>query len=200
MKKALLFFMTMALFTACKDNPVVKKAQEARENVSNTQKIIKETTRMQDDIKELSETTPLTNDEMRAWLPDEVDGMNRTAFKMGGMGMMNIASVEATYTSEDKEKSFKIEVIDGAGEMGAMATTGMRMALSMDFEEETESKTKKTVTRNGVKAIEEYDKRRNRSIVQVLHEGRLYVQATGNNMQVDEVWDLIEKMKLNNLL
>jgi hypothetical protein len=200
MKKALLFFLTIVLFTACKDNPVVKKANEARENISNTQKVIKETTKMQDDIKELSETTPLTNDEMRAWLPDEVAGMNRTSFKMGGMGMMNIASVEATYTSEDKEKSFKIEVIDGAGEMGAMATTGMRMALSMDFEEETETKTKKSVTRNGVKAIEEYDKRRNRSIVQVLHEGRLYVQATGNNMEIDEVWSSIEKMKLDKLL
>jgi len=200
MKKALLFLMTIAFFTACKDNPVVKKANEARENISNTQKIIKETTKMQDNIKELSEKTPLTNDEMRAWLPDEVDGMNRSAFKMGAMGMMNIASVEATYTSEDKEKSFKIEVIDGAGEMGAMATSGMRMALSMDFEEETESKTKRSVTRNGVKAIEEYDKRRNRSIVQVLHYGRLYIQATGNNLEVDEVWNLIEKMKLDNLL
>jgi hypothetical protein len=200
MKKALLFLMTIAFFTACKDNPVVKKANEARENISNTQKIIKETTKMQDNIKELSEKTPLTNDEMRAWLPDEVDGMNRSAFKMGAMGMMNIASVEATYTSEDKEKSFKIEVIDGAGEMGAMATSGMRMALSVDFEEETESKTKRSVTRNGVKAIEEYDKRRNRSIVQVLHYGRLYIQATGNNLEVDEVWNLIEKMKLDNLL
>lgn len=199
MKKALLFFMTIVLFTACKDNPVVKKANEARENVSNTQKIIKESTKMQDDIKELSEATPLTNDEMRAWLPDEVDGMKRTAYKMGAMGMMNIASVEATYVSEDKERSFKIEVLDGAGEMGAMATAGIRMAFSMDFEEETESKTRKSVTKNGVKAIEEYDKRRNRSTVQTFHNGRFYVQATGDNMEMNEVWDLINKMKLNNL-
>ncbi len=199
MKNSILLLTIALLLFACKDNPAVKKVNKARENVSNTQKIIKESTKMQDDIKDLSETTPLTNDEMRDWLPSEVDGMKRTAFKTGAMGMMNIASVEATYTSEDRSRSFKVEVLDGAGEMGAMATVGLRMAFSMDFEEETETKTRKTVTKNGVKAIEEYDKRRNRSVVQLFHNGRFYVQATGENMEINEVWGLIDKMELDNL-
>lgn len=199
MKKALIILLAMFVFTACKDNPVVKKAKQAKENVSNTQKVIKESTNIQESIKELSDAEPLTNDQMRDWLPNEVDGMKRTGFKTGAMGMINIASVEATYATEDREKSFKIEILDGAGEMGAMATVGLRMAFSMDFEEETETRTRKTVTKNGVKAIEEYDRNRNQSTIQLMHNDRFYVNATGYNMDVNELWKLINKMKLDNL-
>lgn len=199
MKNIVKLFIVCVLFAACKDNPVVKKAKEAKDNVVNTQKVIKESTKMQDNIKELSEATPLTNDEMKAWLPNEVDGMKRTAFKTGAMGMMNIASVEATYTTEDKSRSFKVEVIDGAGEMGALSTAGLRMAFSMDFEEEDEFKSRKTVTKNGVKAIEEYNKRKNQSVIQLMQDNRFYIKATGTNMEMDELWDLIEEMDADNL-
>lgn len=199
--KNLIFLLSITLLLfACKDNPVVKKAKEAKDNVVNTQKVIKESTKMQDNIKELSEATPLTNDEMKAWLPDEVDGLKRTAFKTGAMGMMNIASVEATYATEDKSRSFKVEVIDGAGEMGAISTAGLRMAFSMDFEEETETKTRKTVNKNGVKAIEEYDKRRNQSVIQFMQDNRFYIKATGTNMEMDELWDLIDEMDADDLV
>ncbi|PKP27019.1 MAG: hypothetical protein CVU03_00270 [Bacteroidetes bacterium HGW-Bacteroidetes-2] len=199
MKKLSILFVCVLLFAACKDNPVVKKAKEVKDNVSNTQKVIKESTKMQDDIKELSEATPLTNDEMKAWLPAELSGMKRTSFKTGAMGMMNIASVEATYATEDKSRSFKVEVIDGAGEMGALSTAGLRMAFSMDFEEETESKTRKTVKKNGVKAIEEYDKRRNQSVIQFMQDNRFYIKATGENMEMKELWDLIEDIEIDEL-
>ncbi|GGD82209.1 hypothetical protein [Planktosalinus lacus] len=199
MKNLLLIFISLLIFSACKDNPVVKKAKEAKDNVVNTNNIIKESTKMQDDIKKLSETTPLTNDEMKSWLPEDVDGMKRTAFKTGAMGMMNIASVEATYATEEKDKSFKIEVIDGAGEMGAMSTAGLRMAFSTDFEEEDEFKSRKTVTKNEVKAIEEYDKRRNKAVIQLMHDNRFYVKATGENMDIDTLWGLIDEMDVENL-
>ncbi len=199
MKNLIVLLSISMMFLSCKDNPVVKKAKQAKENVTNTQKVIKESTKMQDDIKELSEATPLTNDEMKAWLPEDVDGMKRTAFKTGAMGMMNIASVEATYSTEDKSRTFNVEVIDGAGEMGALSTAGLRMAFSMDFEEETESKTRKTVKKNGVKAIEEYDKRRNQSVIQFMQDNRFYIKATGTNMEMDELWDLIDEMDADDL-
>ncbi len=199
MKKLNIFILCLVLLTACKDNPTVKKIKEAKDGVVNTTNVIKESAKMQDDIKGLSETTPLTNEEMKAWLPDEVDGMKRTAFKTGAMGMMNIASVEATYSSEDKGRTFKVEVIDGAGEMGAFSTAGLRMAFSMDFEEETETKTRKTVTKNGVKAIEEYNKSRNQSVIQLMQDNRFYVKATGENMEIDDLWSLIEKMNVEEL-
>lgn len=199
MKKLVLIVLGLIVCVACADNPVVKKAKEVKKAVSNGSKFINEASKMQEDIKELSETVPLTNEEMKSWLPDELSGMKRTAFKTGAMGMMNIASVEATYSSVDKSKSFKIEVIDGAGEMGAAATAGLRMAFSQDFEEETEEKTRKTINKKGVKAIEEYNKRRNQSVIQFFQDKRFYIKATGKAMEMDELWEYIDQMDVDDL-
>ncbi len=199
MKNLILLLSIAMLVFSCKDNPAVKKMKQAKDGVVNTKNVIKESTNMQDDIKNLSEMTPLTNEELKSWLPENVDGMKRTSYKAGAMGMMNIASLEATYATEDKSRSFKIEVIDGAGEMGALSTAGMRMAFAQDFEEETEDKTRKSVTKNGSKAIEEYNKRRNQSVIQFMQDKRFYIKATGDKMDIDDLWDLIDEMDIEDL-
>ncbi|MEA1787519.1 hypothetical protein U1E44_15565 [Arenibacter sp. GZD96] len=199
MKKLITIAVTLLCVLSCKDNPVVKKAKEVKQAATNSNKLINEAAKMQDDIKDLTETTPLTNDELKAWLPNDVHGMKRTAFKTGAMGMMNIASVEASYATEDKEKTVKIEVIDGAGEMGAYATASLRLIFSQDFEEESEDKLRKTVTKNGTKAIEEYNKRRNKSVIQLFQDKRFYIKATGEGMEIDELWKLVDDMNIKDL-
>ncbi len=199
MKKAVLIPFCLLFLISCMDNPVTKKMKEVKEGVNNTQSVLKEANSMQDDIKELSETKPLTNEELKAWLPDDVNGMKRTSFKTGAMGMMNIASLEATYSTEDKEKSVKIEVIDGAGEMGAFATASLRMVFSQEFEEETENTIRKSSTRGGTKVIEEYNKNSNRSEIQFMKDRRFYIKATGTNMTVKELWDLVDEFDVEDL-
>jgi len=198
MKKLLLILAVCAAFTAC-ENPVSKKIKEAKENVSNATKAVKEMTDIQEDIQELQSVEPLTNDEMKAWLPDEINGMKRTAYKAGQMSFMKIASIEATYTSEDKSTKFKIEVIDGAGQLGATATAGMRMLFSQDFEEEDEYKTRRTIKKNGVKAIEEYRKNNNKSTIEFMQDDRFYMKATGTGMNIDETWDAIDELDADDL-
>ncbi len=198
MKKLLFAVFVITTFIAC-ENPVTKKIKETKENVSNTTKAVKELNKMQDDIKELQKEEPLTNEELKEWLPDEVDGMKRISFKAGQMGMVQIASIEATYANEDKSKKFKIEVIDGAGQMGAAATAGMRMLFSQEFEEENEYKIRRTVKKNGVKAVEEYRKDNGRSTIEFMEEGRFYIKATGTNMDVDETWDAIGELDTEDL-
>jgi len=175
MKSIFLAALAVLLLVAC-DNPVSKKIKETKEQVTNSTKAVKEVTNMQDDILELQEMEPLTNEELKSWLPDEVMGMKRIGFKAGQMGIVQIASVEATYANEDKSKKFKIEVIDGAGAMGATATAAMRMLLSQEFEEETEYKTRRTVTKKGMKAIEEYRKEHNNSTIEFMRDKRFYMR------------------------
>ena len=185
-------------FTSC-ENPVSKKIKETKENVSNATKAVEEMSDLQEDIQEMQSIVPLTNDEMKAWLPDEINGMKRTAYKAGQMSYMKIANIEATYTSEDKSKKFKIEVIDGAGEIGATATAGMRILFSQDFEEEDEYKSRKTTVRNGIKAIEEYRKNNNKSTIEFMSQDRFYMKATGTGMTIDETWDAIEELDVDDL-
>lgn len=199
MKKVLLIITAVILFIGCKDNPVAEKIKETKQNVSNTKNAIEELDNMQKDIEKLKEITPLTNDELKAWLPDEIDGMKRTSFKAGQTSFMKIASIEATYANEDKSKRFKIQVIDGAGEMGASAVAGMRMLFTQDFEEETETKVKRTAKKNGMKVIEEFYKNRNQCKVQFMQGDRFYINVNGIDMDLDETWDAIDELNVEDL-
>ncbi|SRX72353.1 hypothetical protein [Aequorivita antarctica] len=199
MKKYVLALFIFSAFVSCKDNPVSKKIKETKEAVSNTTNAVEEMTKMQDDIKELQEITPLTNAELKSWLPDEVNGMKRISYKAGQAGMMGIASIEAAYANEDKSKKFSINIIDGAGQVGAAATAGMRMVMSQDFEEESENGSRRTVTKNGTKAIEEYRSGNNNSTIQLMEGNRFYLEAKGNNMDLDETWDAIDEIDLDKL-
>lgn len=198
MKKIAVLSMIAVFLFSC-DNPVSKKIKETKEGVTNTTKAYKELNNMGDDIKELQEIEPLTNDEMKAWLPDEVNGMRRTGYKAGQAAYMQIANIEATYSNEDKSKTFKVSVLDGAGQMGASATAGARMMLSMDMEEEDETKMKRTVQKGDMRAMEEYRKNNNRTTIQLMHGKRFYIQAYGTNMDVDETWDAIDELDLDDL-
>lgn len=198
MKKIITICLVVSTMLSC-DNPVSKKIKETKQGVENTTKAYKELNKMGDDIKELQQVEPLTNDEMKAWLPDKINGMKRTGYKAGQTAYIQIASVEATYSNDDKSKTFKITVMDGAGEMGASATAGVRMMLSMDMEEEDEYKVKRTVKKGESKAIEEYKKKNNSTTIQLMHGKRFYVQANGTNMDVDETWDAIDELDLDDL-
>ena len=198
MKNLLLVAMVLSLLFAC-DNPVNNKIKEAKQQVTNSTKAVKELNNIQEDIEELKVLEPLTNEELKAWLPDEINGMKRISFKAGQMGMVQIASVEAVYANEDKSKKFKVEVIDGAGEMGSAATAAMRMMFAMDFEEEDENKTRRTVKKNGNKAIEEYRKNNNRSSIELMEGNRFYIKTTGTNMDLSETWEAIDELDTGDL-
>ncbi|OAD91120.1 hypothetical protein A7A78_04730 [Aequorivita soesokkakensis] len=199
MKKYVLALFVFSALVSCKDNPVSKKIKETKDAVSNSTNAVQEMNKMQDDIKELQETTPLTNEELKSWLPEEVEGMKRISYKAGQAGMMNISSIEASYANEDKSKRFTINIIDGAGQVGAAATAGLRMVMSQDFEEEDENGSRKTVTKNGKKAIEEYRSGNNNSKIQLMEGNRFYLEANGKNMDLDETWDAIDELDLEKL-
>lgn len=198
MKKILIACIAIATIVAC-DNPVTEKIKETKQNVENVTKASKEINKMGDDIKELQGMEPLTNEEMKTWLPESVNGMKRVGYKAGQASYMKIASIEATYTNDDKTKTFKINIIDGAGEIGASATAGARMMLAMDMEEEDEYKTKRTLTRNNVRAMEEYKKKSNSTVIQLMQGKRFYLQVNAKNMEIDETWEAIDDLDLDDL-
>lgn len=199
MKKYLWCLILVSAFLSCKDNPVSKKIKETQQTVSNSTNAVKEINRMQEDITELQQATPLTNEELKSWLPEEVEGLKRISYKAGQAGMMNISTIQATYANEDKSKKFSISIIDGAGQVGAAATAGIRMVMSQDFEEESETGSRRTVTKNGRKAIEEFRSDRNNSTIQLLEKNRFYLEAKGQNMDLDQTWDAIDDLDLEKL-
>lgn len=201
MKKILIGTFCAALMFSCgKDNPVSKKieqAKEAKDNISNAGKVIKESQNFQQDIERLSALEPLTNAEFKEWMPEEVNGMKRNSFKAGETAMLQISSAEAGFSDEEKTKRFNLTITDGAGAMGASAISGLSMSLKMSTEEEDESGYKKTMDRNGVRAMEEY--RNENTKIQLILKGRYWVEATGDNMTPEETWKAVDALKLDKL-
>lgn len=100
---------------------------------------------------DLLNQTPLTNDEMKALLPESIAGMKRSRFTVGDASMMGLVTAQATYT-DDQNRSVELSVMDGAGEAGSAVIAIYVMSLSMDMEEETESGFSKNSTVNGYRA------------------------------------------------
>lgn len=201
MKKILIGTFCAALMFSCgKDNPVSKKieqAKEAKDNISNAGKVIKESQNFQQDIERLTALDPLTNAEFKEWMPEEVNGMKRNSFKAGETSMLQIASAEASFSDEEKTKRFSVTVTDGAGAMGASAISSLSMSLKMSMEEEDESGYRKTMDRKGERVMEEYQNENTK--IQLVTKGRYWVEASGDNMTPEETWKAVDALKLDKL-
>lgn len=201
MKKILIGTFCAALMFSCgKDNPVSKKieqAKEAKENISNAGKVIKESQNFQQDIERLTALDPLTNAEFKEWMPEEVNGMTRNSFKAGETSMLQISSAEASFSDEEKTKRFGVTITDGAGAMGASAISSLSMSLKMSMEEEDESGYRKTMDRKGERVMEEY--RNENTKIQLVTKGRYWLEATGDGMTPEETWKAVDALKLDKL-
>jgi len=199
MKNGLLYLCAFMLCIGCIDNPVKEKIKKAKETVSNAKKATDKMQDIQKDMEKLQEMEPLTNEELKAWLPDEINGMKRISYKAGHMSMMQISSIEATYANEDKTKKFKMELLDGAGPTGAATTATFQLMFSQDFEEDSESKIRRTAIRDDIKVMEEYYKKRNNSTIEQFYAGRFYLKGTGTNMDLNETWKAIRYLEIADL-
>src|SRR5699024_90696 len=132
---------------------------EAVSAVSSLSDMADEVQDAEKNYKELTSLTPLTNDQLKAWMPEKLMAMKRTAYSIGG-GYLSSASLNATYSQKDQSKEVKIQVMDGADSIAASVISLFRISLARDFEQETQSHVKKSVEKDGVKAIEKYQKDR----------------------------------------
>ena len=149
-------------------------------------------------MEDLADLTPIDNEKFKNWMPDEIDGFKRTSYNfqtsMGAHGNLE-------FRNESEEKNFSISIFDGAGDTGGaiLAYQGVWMTMGMNYESESDDKYEKVKERKGQKYLESYNKRDNDSEIQGLFNDRFYVTAEGENMTPDELWVLIDKLKIDRL-
>ena len=106
----------------------------------------------------LTDISPISVEELEAWLPKTLGGMSLTSSAPGSMSRSGISGIAATY-GNPYEKSVKLLLTDCAGEQAsAMGLAGsFRRLMNQNIDENTEMGYQKTVTNKGVKAIENYN-------------------------------------------
>lgn len=204
MKKTILLLIAISLLVSCgKDK---KKDEEpglfeAIEGISDLNKMAKEAEEIEEESDKLIKATPISNDELKAFLPETLAGFPRKKFSVGNQFMTDVAMAEAEYENENGDM-VSLSVMDGAGETGSAMITLARLGFARDFEEQSDRGYKKSITINGYKAIEEvqkddYDGREN-SKIDLLISKRFLVTLEGE-ISVDQLKKTVNELDLNKL-
>jgi len=191
---------------------IKEKYNEAKNGISINSALINEAQKIEDRIDKLTNTTPLTNEELKDWLPINLGAFKRQGFKVGKTAYANVASIQGTYNlifEEELDENLKpkliekkciLNITDGAGPTGGIMISALQMAVKMDIEEENELKHLKPVTKNGIRAQETYFKNKNSTELQFVYKDRFGVTIQTENMIPEETWQLVEKLNLEALI
>ena len=198
MKQLTLVLFVAALLTACKGND--KKITHTEKNDDGTttttsvdvKGMTTDTDEMTKKTEELKKLTPLTLDQLKALLPEEVNGMKRTNFNANSA--MGYAIAEGEY-QQDENTSLKLVIYDCAGEAGA-GWYSLTYWGAMNFQQESDKEYTKTIDFKGVKAIENFKKESKESSLTYVANERLLVVLTGRNMEPAALKEAAEKLNL----
>lgn len=156
MKKLMIAAAALMLVTCSKEEKVKEEKTGGFSDLVSTAKTYgKMGSSMQDvtkNIENLKNVPPLTNDELKAVLPEILLGLKRKELSVGDNAMMNLSTAEAKY-ADDENRRVKVEIVDGAGETGSAMVSIMMMGLNVSKEKTTEFGFEKSTEINGAKSI-----------------------------------------------
>ena len=185
------------VFAACKgrnDKITVKdeKGNKATIDVSSVNEAAKKIEESANEAEKLKKLTPLSIDQVKALIPNELLGMQRSSFSANSA--MGVSVGKGTYKG-DGDKELDIEIIDCAGEMGASWYT-MRYFALWNFQQEDDNGYQKTIDFNGGKAIEKYTKSNDRYELTYFGNDRFIVNVDGEKVGLEAVKQVASNLSL----
>jgi len=211
--KLLSALLAAILITNC-GNP--KESNESVENeketagiadvvkgVSNLDNLTDGTKKMEELQAKLKSEKPLTSEELKAFLPENLDGLKRTSYSAGSLYGAGVISGNAAYTLDD-QKSIEINIIDGAGESGAAVVSLAQMGFMMDSENITDTEVEKTGEFEGRRAKtrdtkEEEGSTEKSSEISYLEKDRYLITLKGEGYSLDELKGFVSKLNVGAL-
>lgn len=146
-------------------------------------------------IEELKKLTPVSNDVLKAFFPEEVMGMKRSSFNVTNVTGYAIGTAE--YKKDDTTNA-TVAIYDCAGDAGS-AFYGMTYLTKLSIESEDENGYSKTVDFMGTKAIETYSKSNHQYTLNFLTGERFFVTLEGENTELDNIKSFANGLNLDKL-
>ena len=198
--------MLLLIVVACKkeNNPLNKMKEaagavkEAKQGLENVNEIVKGAQDLEKKTKELAELTPITKEQIKAWMPKEVADLKRTSFNIASQ--MGISTFKLTFIGDD-DKKINITISDGAGNGSAIVSMFIMMQ-NMDVDKEDESGYERTQTFDGQRTLIKYQSSENheKSTLQCLINQRFGIEANAWKMTPEELWNYIKKLEIEKLI
>lgn len=149
----------------------------------------------------LTDISPISVEELEAWLPKTLGGMSLTSSAPGSMSRSGISGIAATY-GNPYEKSVKILLTDCAGKQAsAMGLAGsFRRLMNKNLDRDTEMGYEKTVTNKGVKVIESYNSDTDSYQFTNFYGDRFSIDLSSTRISREEAWEAFHSLPLDKLL
>lgn len=186
------------LFMACnnnkpKDDSIAASNKDGKEQVNNNPASIKNAVENMLLLKEgLAKLTPLTPDELKALVPQEL--MGAAVSDVDVNVAMGAAVATADYKINDSA-DLKLEIVDCAGPGGA-GIFGMQYINMIDVNSDDEDEYVKTIDFNGGRAFENCKKKKNRCTIAFMSGNRFLVSLRGDNVGIDALKDLAKGLRI----
>ena len=142
--------------------------------------------------EELKKLTPMTVDQIKAMLPEQLMGIKRSSFDANSM--MGFATADADYKKNDTT-NIKITVMDCAGEAGS-SFYALNYWTKMTIQSENDQGFTKTIDFMGGKAVEDYKKYNNTYTLTFTANDRLLITLQGQNVTMDQLMDAAKSLNL----
>ena len=141
---------------------------------------------------------PVDFRELKALLPEEVNGMTRgeAQGEKSGMGGLNVATAQARYRGgADTSLQLKITDMGGAG----LAMTGLAAWATIEMDKETEDGHEKTGKKDGRPFHEKYSDKHRSGEFDLVVAQRFLVEAKGRNVDLITLKNAVSAVDLSKL-
>ncbi len=153
---------------------------------------------MQKNIEELSELTPVTKNQIKAWMPKKLGDLKRTEYNIGSQ--IGVSVFKLSFKGVDKKK-INITISDGAGNGSALVAM-FSIFQNIDIDTENESSYERTQTFDGQRALVKYQSSENyeKTTLQCLINERFGIEANAWNMEPQDLWNYIKQLEIEKLI
>jgi len=205
-RKTLLVGTAFLIFACSNDKKEENKEEESTSvitktvnNVSNLSKVEDAAKKMEELSAKLKNIKPLSNDELKAAIPETLNGLKRKSFSAGNYGITGMSTISAEYG--DDMKQVTINIVDGAGESGSAVIGLMAMSLGMETESESNGTISKTTEINGQRSMTSDTKTEGSisSSIKFIHNDRYSVDLEGRGYSLEELTAIKDKYDLSAL-
>ena len=199
MKKQFLFILIAAtVMTACgsREKKVTVTDESTGEKTTVTvdpSGVAVNVNDVQAKVEELKKLPPVSTETMKSFFPEEVMGIKRSSYNVSSAMGYSVGSAE--YRKDDNVK-YEVGIYDCTGEAGAVFYYSSW--AGMNLQSESDDGYTKTVTYNGVKALEAYTKSNNQHTLHFLGGDRFWVMIEGND-GIDNLKSFGESLGLDKL-
>lgn len=185
-----LLWAASAFMLACNNGTSHSQGEDT--DADMPEKLFKESTH-----PDLSELTPLTMEELEAWLPTELGGVPLHSVHPGSLSGAGINGIGGRYISGDIEISLMVN--DAAGPTAAPIAGGMFGLVDKAINGQRPlNEGEEVVTIGGIRAIQSYhDGSYHHSFV---HQGRLLISVDASRLSKDEAEQVIKALPMDKLI